>query len=85
MPAEPRKSGSKSSRRELALCSNVEQSRAQSERNGQTGERESRCLVKNLSESVGIAPRSLEQQPVNRRGRLAVAQNQKVAADKRDE
>ena len=42
---EPGESGGESTRRELALASDVEQSGAQAERNRQAGERERRRLV----------------------------------------
>ena len=40
---------------------------AQSERNRETGEGERGRLVQNLAESVGVAPRAFEQQPIHRR------------------
>ena len=82
---ETSQSGGESAGRELTLASDVEQTGAQSERNCEPGERERRRLVENLPESVGISPGSLEQQAIHRRRRLAVAENQQIAADERDE
>ena len=54
-------------------------------RDCQAGERERRRLVQHLAEAVGVAPRALEQQPIHRRRRLPIAQDQQIAADQRDE
>ena len=78
---QPHERRAESARRELALGADVEQSRAQAERDGEPGEDERRRLVEHLPEAVRVAPRAFEQQPIDGARRLAEAQDQQVADD----
>jgi hypothetical protein len=56
---EADESGPEPTRSQLALSADVEQTRAQAERDGESGEGERRRLVENLSETVSVAPGAL--------------------------